>query len=120
MRQRFKMDGFLAVLKEFVSDSKAFFIAAIAGGLAYMSSYYTCRRSPECEEIFMKGMLFTKVVAGGFIGYLFSKMLDPSTVYYEFIVATSGAGAFSLLEAMGKVNLTKVQKAIENLFTGDK
>lgn len=114
------MEGFLTVLKEFVIDSKAFFIAAVAGGLAYMSSYYTCRRRPECEEIFMKGMLLTKVIAGGFIGYLFSKMLEPSAAYYEFIVATSGAGAFSLLEAMGKVNLTKIQKAIENLFTGDK
>lgn len=120
MRQRSKMDSVLAVLKEFVIDSKAFFIAAVAGGLAYMSSYYTCRRNPECEEMFMKGMLFTKVIAGGFIGYLFSKMLDPTANYYEFVVATSGAGAFSLLEAMGKVDLTKVQKAIENLFSGGK
>ena len=120
MRQRVNMDEFVAVVKEFTLNSKAFFIAAIAGGLAYISSYYSCKRTPECEEMFMKGMLFTKVIAGGFIGYLFSKMLDPSAAYYEFIVATSGAGAFSLLEAMGKVNLTKVQKAIENLFTGDK
>lgn len=120
MRQRSKMDGFFTLIKEFIIDSKAFFIAAVAGGLAYMSSYYTCKRSPECEEMFMKGMLFTKVIAGGFIGYLFSKMFDPSANYYEFIVATSGAGAFSLLEAMGKVDLTKVQKAIENLFSGGK
>lgn len=120
MRQRVNMDNFMAIIKEFLIDSRAFFIAAIAGGLAYMSSYYNCKKNPECEELFMKGLLFTKVIAGGFIGYLFSKMLDPTANYYEFIVATSGAGAFSLLEAMGKVNLTKIQKVIENLFTGDK
>ena len=120
MRQRVNMDDFMAVIKEFLIDSRAFFIAAIAGGLAYVSSYYNCKKAPECEELFMKGLLFTKVIAGGFIGFLFSKMLDPTADYYEFVVATSGAGAFSLLEAMGKVNLTKVQKVIENLLSGDK